>query len=130
MRENLFKAKRVNDGGWSVGDLVSDLYGEKMYIHNRISGVPSFNGDFLGSMIVLAEVIPETVCQFSGKTTKEGNKIFEGDIVEEFYTNRVYEVVFICSAFRLRQLNCGYNENISKYGRLEIIGNIHDEDGE
>lgn len=54
------------------------------------------------------DILPETVCQFTGLTDKNGNKIFEGDIVKysdeecyypEEYTEFVGEIVFESGAF-------------------------------
>lgn len=62
MREILFRGKPAINGEWISGFLVDE---------NHI-------GDFLEC----APVVPETVSQYTGSDDKNGEKIFEGDIVE------------------------------------------------
>ena len=74
MREILFKAKRIDNGEWVEG------YYQKKY-------------DFLGKRHLIlhangcvrwecVEIDPETLCQFTGLCDKNGNLIWENDIVE------------------------------------------------
>jgi uncharacterized phage protein (TIGR01671 family) len=130
MREILFRGKVrgnyndyhsvIKDKGWLYGDLHQTGY-ERIYI----------DGDEWR-----LRVEPETVGQFTGLLDKNGNKIFEGDIV------RFYEVLgqrglqkpkkgFVSyqnGAYIIR-----YKENqkdrdwpLNMAWHIEIIGNIHD----
>ena len=65
-REILFKAKRTDNGEWVEGYLWS----------KRTIGYTSPVGNT--DEIVID---PETVCQYTGLTDKNGKKIFEGDIL-------------------------------------------------
>jgi len=121
MREILFKAKRVDNGEWVEGDLITEIHDrkpiEEKSIHCQV------DNDKSGSFI---RVDPTTVCQFTGLTDKNGKEIWEGDILE--IEGMKFTVVYLDGSFRLmfsNDKNRGqlYQERSSK---LEVIGNIHD----
>ena len=73
MREILFKAKRVDNGEWVVGQYVNTCY-------------PG-NDKETGHFIVVYpneyhEIYTSTICQFTGLYDRYGNKIWENDILK------------------------------------------------
>jgi len=127
MREILFRSKRKDNGEWVIGCLVYD---------SQHTCIRDFGYEYF-------EVDPETVCEYTGLTDKNGKKIFEGDIVklappdEDFSLHnpkeeRILEVVFFEGMFAVdmhRWWKYGHGRcALEGYEaeRLEVIGNIHD----
>ena len=70
-----FKAKRLDNGEWAVGDLYHNIRG-----HDCI-------GQLEGKEVMVYPVDPTTVCQYTGKNAENDIPIYEGDIVECTYFN-------------------------------------------
>lgn len=135
MREILFRGKTITSKEWIYGDLLQYAGGAQIW-ENTEQG--KFN----------AQIIPETVGQYTGLRDKNSTRIFEGDILKmSFGKDTLYATVnfgeynqpdkilrshlgfyfdFVntdnCESFRK---DVGYWTGRT-FLEIEVIGNIHD----
>lgn len=142
MREILFRGKRVDNGEWISGSILSFDDGGKVILSSTAK-VFKEHGTTTICCNECYDVYPETVGQYTGLADKNGNKIFEGDIVKEYkskdkvkgvvkfgeYQSGInkyaddlgFYVEWTTENFLIRELGYWCRKNM-----LEVIGNIHD----
>lgn len=101
MREILFKAKRKDNGKWFEG------YYQKKYDFLGNEEHRIFHADSY-TVWEYAEVDPETLCQFTGLCDKNGNKIWENDIVNHNGEYAPVKFGRYCSCFDYGNYNSGF----------------------
>ena len=119
-RQILFKAKKKDNGEWVEGGYFSEPYTEKKFIICWNSFGLGFN-EFI-------EVDPDTICQFTGLTDKNGKKIWENDIVELPDENVYFKCEWEKDTARFVLNGDRFTVDFDDYREyeVEVIGNIFD----
>lgn len=132
-REILFRGRRIDNGEWIQGSLVTRAFvksatGQDIpYIFNtdECSNADCFE-DFTDNYGYY-EVDPATVGQFTGLLDKKGNRVFEGDLIIT-ETGGIGYVVWRDAAFAIKSPGSEAIDWVhsSEYAKCEVIVNIND----
>lgn len=125
MREILFKAKRKDNGEWVEGYYQKrfDLDGSEQHL---IFWSKSY------TVWEYAEINPDTICQYTGLTDKNGKRIWENDIVEERHRGVITMRYHVLWDFKETSWMFE-TKSSARYGiyainqrKFEVVGNIFD----
>ncbi|WP_288861669.1 YopX family protein [uncultured Bacteroides sp.] len=132
-----FRGKEVNNGGWVFGSLlITDDNHNDPFRHTPLKKkyqiVAYFSGDWGMGRWGIVEIEHNTVGQFTGKTDKNKNDIYEGDIVRVYSKDGTFDIVVKWSNDSMAFMACYVDGNQSPFSwftnllmyELEVIGNI------
>lgn len=141
MREIKFRGKSVKSGKWLYGYLgeakdkvLQTTYCEKVIFEN----LSWFNTDNFGYVVNDYMVDKVTIGQFTGLHDKNGEEIYEGDIVKSPILDPIFgdtikdafcnaEIRFNKGSFVVSYYKGEHNIYIQDLcDKIEVIGNIHD----
>lgn len=123
IRNIKFKAKRLDNGEWVIGDLVhSTSYIGIGYPSSVFPDVP-----------IVYRVDPSTVCQFTGLKDCNGNEIWEHDLIQSQNSKAIYEVVWDDGGFIISDYVVGVDTMIFlcsalRMQRIKVVGNKFDKE--
>ena len=120
MREILFKAKRLDNGAWVEGSLITYKDGTAFICCE----------DYIPDVLNKYEVDPSTVCEWTGLIDRDGTKVFEGDRLFDPHEKRTFVVEYdpLEAGFTLES-NDGRYVDFNRVPYSKIIGNIYDGEG-
>ena len=129
MREILFRAKRIDNGGWVEGYFAIG----KWYLDEKERyAILPIDLCFYPHCEIneWIEIDPETVCQYTGLKDKNGKRIWENDIVriENSMDEGIGNIEFYDGMWYVDGEPSNSLYDIVEYddGELEVIGNIFD----
>ena len=126
MRDILFRGKRLDNGEWVYGSFCMDALEQ----FNGMCGVDGFIRlyDKAKGKMQSHEVDRETVGQYTGLTDKNGERIFEGDILTVDGEDGFFALEFQEDTARFVMSGDSIVVDFDNFWsyEVEVMGNIHD----
>lgn len=113
-REIIFRGKSLSNNSWEIGFYF--VSNGDHFIQWAVGNSPE----------TWCKIDPETIGQFTGLTDKNGNKIFEGDIIAHENGKWSTEVIFKDSAWRVNPNGQSYELLSNRASVTFINGNVYE----